>query len=67
MERFEGSFADCLQDIEVILICQHRKLLYNDTQYLLALTLTDKAIFGVNSAEDLWQLQIPHGENELIL
>lgn len=46
---------------------QHGKLLYDDTQYLLALALADKAIFGVNSVEDLWQLQIPSGENELIL
>ncbi|MCJ1359649.1 MAG: hypothetical protein MMC33_009651, partial [Icmadophila ericetorum] len=46
---------------------QHGKLLYDGTQYLLALALADKAIFGVNSAEDMWQLQIHPGDNELIL
>lgn len=31
------------------------------------MALADKAIFGVNLVEDLWQLQIPSGENKLIL
>ena len=46
---------------------QHDKLLYDDTQHLLALALADKAIYGISSAEELWQLQIPPGDNELIL
>ena len=46
---------------------QHGKLIYDDTQYLLALALADKAIYGVETPADLWQLNIPDGENELIL
>ena len=46
---------------------QHNKLLYDDTQYVLALAVADNAIFGVQSFKDLWQMQIPSGEDELIL
>ena len=46
---------------------QHDKLNHDDTQYLLALALADKAIHGIDSLEDLWQLQIPPDESELIL
>ena len=46
---------------------QHGKLLYDDTQYLLALALADKAFWGIDSVEDFWQLQIPPDESELIL
>ena len=46
---------------------QHRQLLKDDTQYLLALALADRAIQGITSAEDLWELQIPDGEDELPL
>ncbi|KAL2036358.1 hypothetical protein N7G274_010925 [Stereocaulon virgatum] len=46
---------------------QHSKLLYDDTQHLIALALADNAFWGIDSFEDLWQLQIPPGEDELIL
>ena len=46
---------------------QHGKLLYDDTQYLLALAIADHAIYGIDSVEDLWELQIPANENELLL
>lgn len=46
---------------------QHGKLLYDDTQYLLALALADKAFWGIGSVEDFWQLQNPPDESELIL
>lgn len=46
---------------------QHGKLLYDDTQYLLALAFADKAFWGIDSPKDFWQLQIPPGENELLL
>jgi len=50
---------------------QHGTLLYDDTQYLLALALADKpidkAIWGITFFEDLWQLQIPDGDDELPL
>ena len=45
---------------------QHGKLLYDDTQYLLALAFADKAFWGIDSPKDFWQLQIPFGENELL-
>jgi hypothetical protein len=41
--------------------------LYDDTQYLLAMAFADKAFHGINSLDDLWQLQIPPDEDELIL
>jgi len=31
------------------------------------LALADNAVWGIDSFEDLWQLQIPPGEDELIL
>lgn len=31
------------------------------------MAVADHAIWGINSFEDLWQLQIPPGEDELIL
>lgn len=43
------------------------KLNDDDTQYLLALTLADKAFYGINSLEDLWQLQIPPADSDMIL
>ncbi|KAL9118138.1 MAG: hypothetical protein Q9187_005320, partial [Circinaria calcarea] len=46
---------------------QHSKLLYDDTQYLLALPFADKAFWGISSPEELWQLQIPPNEDELTL
>ncbi|KAL8818514.1 MAG: hypothetical protein Q9191_007924 [Dirinaria sp. TL-2023a] len=48
-------------------ISQHGKLLYDDTQYLLALAFADKAFWGIDSPKDFWQLQIPSGDNELLL
>ena len=46
---------------------QHCKLLHDDTQYLLALAIADKAIYGVNSVEEFWELQIPSDQDELPL
>ena len=46
---------------------QHGKLLYDDTQYLLALALADKAFWGIESAKDFWQLQIHPDDDEMIL
>ena len=46
---------------------QHGILLYDDTQYLLALALADNAIWGIDTFDDLWQLQIPDGDDELPL
>ena len=46
---------------------QHNKLLYDNTQYFLALALADRAFWGIKSPEELWQLEILPGENELIL
>ncbi len=41
--------------------------LYDDTQYLLALALADNAIWGIESLDDLWQLQILKDDDELPL
>ena len=46
---------------------QHGTLLHDDTQFLLALAIADHAIWGVDTLDDLWQLQIPDGDNELPL
>jgi len=37
---------------------QHNILLYDDTQYLLALALADRAFWGIKLPEELWQLLI---------
>ena len=46
---------------------QHGKLLYDDTQYLLALAIADHAIYGIETVDDFWDLQILPGQNELPL
>ncbi|KAL2037204.1 hypothetical protein N7G274_010067 [Stereocaulon virgatum] len=46
---------------------QHGTLLHGDTQFLLALAIGDHAIWGVNTLDDLWQLQIPDGDDKLHL
>lgn len=46
---------------------QHGTLLYDDTQFLLSLAVADNAIWGINSLDNFWQLQIPDGEDELLL
>lgn len=46
---------------------QHGTLLHDDTQFPLALAIADHAIWGVNPLDDLWQLQIPDGNDELPL
>lgn len=43
------------------------KLLYDNTRYLLTLTLADKAVNGISLVKELWQLYIPPDSNELIL
>ena len=39
-------------------------MLYDDTQYLLALALADNAFRGIDCVDDFWQLQIPSDESE---
>ena len=46
---------------------QHAKLIFDDTQYLLALAFADKAFYKIDSPEKFWQLQIPEGEESLPL
>ena len=46
---------------------QHNRLDHDDTHYLLALAFADQAFWGIDSPEDLWQLQIPPDDNELVL
>jgi hypothetical protein len=41
---------------------EHAKLIFNDTQYLLALAFADKAFYGINSPEEFWKLEIKEGE-----
>jgi hypothetical protein len=42
-------------------------LLYDDTQLLLSMAIVDKAFFGINSVDELYDQQIPENEEELIL
>ena len=65
--RDDASADDALFRRYGVSTSQHGKLLYDDTQYLLALAFVDKAFWGIDSPEDFWQLQIPFGENELLL
>ena len=46
---------------------QHAKLIFDDTQYLLALAFADNAFYGIDSPEKFWQLQIQEGESSLTL
>jgi len=46
---------------------EHSWLLYNDRAMLLPLAFDDKALFGFDCLDDLWQQEIPPGDNELIL
>jgi len=46
---------------------QHGKLLYDDTQDLLALPFAEQGILGIDSPNNSWQLQSPPGDNKLIL
>ena len=42
-------------------------MIFDDTQYLLALAFSDNAFYKIDSPEKFWQLQIPEGEEALIL
>ena len=46
---------------------QHSTQLHDGTQFLLVLAIADHAISGVNTLDDLWQLRIPDGDDELPL
>lgn len=46
---------------------EHSKLIYNCTAYFLAMAVADKALFGIESLEDLQKLEITAGEEELSL
>jgi hypothetical protein len=46
---------------------EHSRLLYNDGAMLLTLASADKALFGFDSLEDLWQQEIPPGETHVVL
>ena len=46
---------------------QHGTLLHDNTQFLLTLAIVDYVIWGVNTLDDLWQLKIPDGDDELPL
>jgi hypothetical protein len=46
---------------------KHLKLIYNCTAIFLATAVADNAPFGVESLDDLQQLEIPPGEEEVIL
>jgi hypothetical protein len=45
----------------------HKKFIYNDAAFLLAITGTNNAIFGFESLDDLQRQEIPIGENQLVL
>lgn len=57
--RYSGKFGASTS--------QHGTLLYDDTQFRLALAIADQAIWGMNTLDDLWQLKTPDGEDELPL
>ncbi|KAL8649381.1 MAG: hypothetical protein Q9210_004441, partial [Variospora velana] len=40
---------------------------YDDTQYQLALAIADSALLHIKSVQDLWQFQVPEGNDELQL
>ena len=46
---------------------EHEKFIYNDAVFLLTMVITDGALFGYNTLNDVQRQEIPAGENELIL
>lgn len=46
---------------------QHSKPLYDDTQFLLVMAIADQPIFGISPLDDLFDQQIPKGEEEIVL
>lgn len=50
-----------------MLTSQHEKLLHNDTQFLLAMAFADNALCGIKSPADLWEMEIPPGDDALPL
>jgi Protein of unknown function (DUF3435) len=45
----------------------HGRLFYNDAGFLLAMAISDDALFGYESLEDVRAQEIPSGKDELIL
>jgi len=46
---------------------EHPKLIYNNTAFFIAIAVADKALFGIESLDDLQQLEVPPGKDVLIL
>lgn len=46
---------------------QHEKLLHDDTQFLLSMAFGDDALYGIKSSADLWEMEIPTGDDALPL
>ena len=46
---------------------EHGKLRYNASLFLVALALAQGALFGYSTPEDLWEQEIPTGDNEMLL
>jgi hypothetical protein len=46
---------------------EHKKFIYNNAAFLLTLAIADNALFGLNSLEDVRNMEIPSEEIELIL
>ena len=44
---------------------QHEKLLHDDTSYLVAMALADKIFYGMESAADLWDMNVLDGGGAL--
>ena len=40
---------------------EHPKLIYNSVAYFLAMAIADKALYGIESLEDLLKREIPAG------
>lgn len=41
--------------------------MYNETGFLICMAIADGALFGIESLDDLQKMEIPSGENELVL
>ena len=46
---------------------QYKKLFHDDTQFLLAIAFADNALYGLKSPADLWEMEIPAGDDALPL
>ncbi|KAK9414184.1 putative C2H2-type domain-containing protein [Seiridium unicorne] len=65
-ERWVKGNRDPINKTFAVTGKDHSVLLYSNGALMLILAIADGALFGINSLNDLWQQEIPEGNNEKI-